>query len=61
MILNVVLLYKTDINGTDGVPSYCTIYQFSSDRQTRKSESPGSLDLYFFFIFVTAENAVSHM
>jgi len=28
MTLNNVLLNKTDINGTDGVASYCSIYQF---------------------------------
>jgi len=38
MILNNVLLYKSDINGTDGVASYYTIYRFSKLFLTGKLE-----------------------
>jgi len=64
MTLNNVLLYKAGhINGTDWVASYCTVTILAaiSDNKTPKAESTVSLDLYCFFIFARAENAVSHM
>jgi len=43
--------------------SYCTAYQFSELLLTSELETQSmvSLDLYFVFIFMRAENAVSHM
>ena len=46
------------------VAFYCTIDQFSEQFVTSKpvsQDSMASLDLYFVFIVIRAENAASHM
>ena len=52
------------INVMNEVAFYCTIDQFSEQFVTSKpvsQDSMASLDLYFVFIVIRAENAASHM